>query len=499
MNQPPLPAHIQALFRPETYPHAVENIEMIQTHISWVFLTGNYAYKVKKPLHLDFLDFSTLTKRKYYCEQELALNRRLTEDIYLDVLPLCRQGDHYQLNGSGTVLDYCLKMRQFDQSGLLDQRLNSNRFDPSWMDLLAESTARFHAEQESSAEFGQPQMLADHIQTNLDIAGNHIGDAFNESTMAELADYARDELLRQNKNLCSRQADGFIRPCHGDLHLKNITLIENRPCIFDCIEFSDEFRIIDTMNDVAFLVMDCDAHGRADLGLRFLSRYLEHTGDYSGLRPLNLYLFYRATVRGKVSTLLATEITAENERKQAFIEAKQYFDLAATYTQTKQAELFAIGGLSGSGKSHLALLGSGMERAIIIRSDATRKRIASDYPDLDLYSRNMHINTYTAMFEAAHTALDAGFSVILDATFLHPDSRQQVYKLATACDAPLHFFWLDIEEPVLRDRITQRQHAANDISDATLCVLDLQLSEYRRPTEPWIRFLCSSSAWPSIP
>jgi aminoglycoside phosphotransferase family enzyme len=498
MNQPPLPAHIQALFQPETYPHPVENIEMIQTHISWVFLTGHYAYKLKKPLDLDFLDFSTLAKRKYYCEQELILNRRLSADIYLDVLPLCQQGKHYKLDDSGGVLDYCLKMRQFDQSGLLDQRLNSNQFDPAWMDQLAESTARFHAEQESTMQFGQPQMLTDHIRTNLDIAGNHIGDALNESTMAELGDYARDELLRQNKNLLSRQADGFIRPCHGDLHLKNITLIENTPCIFDCIEFSDEFRIIDTMNDAAFLVMDCDMHGRADLGFRFLSRYLEYTGDYSGLILLNLYLFYRATVRGKVTTLLATELTGKNERRLRFDEARKYFDLAAAYTRTKQIKLFVIGGLSGSGKSHLALLGCGMERAIIIRSDATRKRIASDYPNLELYSREMHINTYTAMFDAARTVLDAGFSVILDATFLHPDSRQQAHKLANTCDVSLHFLWLDINEVVLREQVKQRQHAANDISDADLHVLDLQLSEYQRPDEPWVQFICSNNAWPSI-
>jgi aminoglycoside phosphotransferase family enzyme len=498
MSQTPLPAHIQALFRPETYPHPVENIEMIQTHISWVFLTGHYVYKLKKPLNLDFLDFSTLAKRKFYCEQELTLNRRLSADIYLDVLPLCRQGEQYTLGGSGDVLDYCLKMRQFDQSGLLDQRLNSNQFNPAWMDQLAESTARFHAEQDSTVQFGQPQMLADHIRTNLDIAGDHIGDVLDEGIMVELEDFARDALLRWNPAMLKRQADGFIRPCHGDLHLKNITLIENKPCIFDCIEFSDEFRIIDTMNDAAFLVMDCDAHGRSDLGFRFLSRYLEHTGDYSGLRLLNLYLFYRATVRGKVTTLLATEITDKYERKQDFDEARTYFDLGAAYTRTKQAKLFVIGGLSGSGKSHLALLGSGIERAIIIRSDATRKRIAADFPGLELYGREMHIHTYKAMFDAARTALDAGFSVILDATFLHPDSRQQAHELAQTCDVPLHFFWLDIEETILRKQIKKRQHAANDISDADLRVLDLQLAEYQRPDEPWVQFLDSNNAWPSI-
>jgi aminoglycoside phosphotransferase family enzyme len=498
MNQSPLPAHIQALFLPETYPHPVENIKMIQTHISWVFLTGNYAYKLKKPLNLDFLDFSTLSKRKFYCEQELTLNRRLSADIYLDVLPMCQQGEQYKLDGSGDIVDYCLKMRQFDQSGLLDQRLRSNQLDPSWMDQLAESTARFHVEQQGTTQFGQPQMLADHIRTNLDIAADHIGDALNESIMAELKKFARDELVRQNENLLGRQADGFVRPCHGDLHLKNITLIENIPCIFDCIEFSDEFRIIDTMNDAAFLLMDCDAHGRADLGFRFLSRYLEHTGDYFGLSLMNLYLFYRATVRGKVTTLLATEITDKNERRRDFDEAGKYFNLAASYTRTRQTELFVIGGLSGSGKSHLALLGCGIARAIIIRSDATRKRIAADFPDLELYGREMHINTYSAMFAAARMTLDAGFSVILDATFLHPDSRQQVFELANACTSPLHFFWLDINEVVLRKQIKKRQNTARDISDADLHVLDLQLAEYQRPDESWIQFLNSNNAWPSL-
>jgi aminoglycoside phosphotransferase family enzyme len=498
MKQLSLPAHIQALFRAEAYPHPVENIEMIQTHISWIFLTGNYAYKLKKPLNLDFLNFSTLDKRHYYCEQELTLNRRLSADIYLDVLPLCRQDNHYKLGASGDIVDYCLKMRQFDQSGLLDRRLNSNQFDPAWMDQLAESTARFHAGQESTMEFGQPHLLAEHIRTNLDIAGNHIGDALNEGIMVELEAFARDELLRQKENLLGRQTGGFIRACHGDLHLKNITLIDNKPCIFDCIEFSDEFRIIDTMNDAAFLVMDCDAHGRADLGLRFLSRYLEHTGDYSGLSLLNMYLFYRATVRGKVATLLATELTGKNEQKQRFEEARKYFNLAAAYTRTKQTELFAVGGLSGSGKSHLALLGSGMERAIIIRTDATRKRIAANCPDLELYGREMHINTYRAMFNAARTALDAGFSVILDATFLHPDSRRQAFNLANEYAILLHFFWLDIDEATLREQIKKRRSTASDISDADLRVLDLQLSEYQRPDEPWVRFLHSSEPWPAI-
>ncbi|MDQ6997729.1 MAG: AAA family ATPase [Mariprofundus sp.] len=496
MNKLPLPTHIQAMFCPETYPHEVDDIEMVQTHISWVFLTGDFVYKLKKPLNLDFLDFSTLAKRKFYCEQELILNRRLSADIYLDVVALTQKGEGIELDGLGEVLDYAVKMHQFDQSGLLDQRLKDNQFDPAWMDVLARDTAAFHAEQQSRAQFGNPQMLADHIQTNFDIAAQHIGDALDAKTMFELKDFAREALENQKERLMQRQSDGFIRPCHGDLHLKNITLINHMPCIFDCIEFSDDFRIIDTMNDVAFLVMDCDAHGHPDLGFRFLSRYLEHSGDYAGLSLLNLYLFYRATVRGKVSTLLARELTDETERQLQCEEARRYFDLAARYSRSSPARLFAVGGLSGSGKSHLALQGCGVERAIIIRSDATRKRIASDYPDLDLYSFEMHGHTYQRMFADARTALEAGFSVILDATFLDSESRQQVNELAQTCGMQMHFFWLDVEKYVLEQRVKQRQSAANDISDADLRVLALQLSAYRRPDESWLEFLRANNVWP---
>jgi len=493
MKEPALPVHIQALFEPKTYPYPVDHIEMIQTHISWVFLTGDYAYKVKKPVNLGFLDFSTLAKRKYFCEQELMLNRRLSADIYLDVIPLCQHGESIKLGGSGEVLDYALKMRQFDQSGLLDQRLKKNQFDSVWMDALAQQTALFHAEQESMEQFGQPQMLVDHIQNNLDVAAEHAVFAVSKNIICELEAFARDALKKQKEVLLSRQRDGFIRPCHGDLHLKNITLINNSPCIFDCIEFNDEFRIIDTMNDVAFLVMDCDAHERSDLGFRFLSRYLEHSGDYSGLSLLNLYLFYRATVRGKVSTLLASELSDEAERQKNFDEANKYFHLAVTYTRSKQPELFVVGGLSGSGKSHLALLGCGVERAVIIRSDATRKRIANDFPDLDLYSCEMHSHTYKAMFNDARTAL------VLDATFLSPDFRQQTYELAKARGVKLSFFWLDIERGVLEKQIKQRQTADNDISDADLSVLKLQLSEYQRPDECWVQFIYSTHVWPVGP
>jgi len=492
-----MPGRIQVFFKPETYPHAVDKIEMIQTHASWVFLTGAFAYKFKKPVDFGFMDFSTLAKRQYFCEQELKLNRRLAPAIYLDVLPVYQHGETSNLSGPGEVVDYCLKMAQFDQSGLFDLKLLHGKLEARWMDDLALDVARFHAQVQinNDSGFDHTTLLARHINDNLAIAAQHIGSAIESSLLETLRIFSNSTLREQQAALKQRQRERHIRHCHGDLHFRNITLIDGKPTLFDCIEFNDAYRIIDTMNDVAFLVMDCDAHGISDLGMRFLSRYLEYCNDYDGLILLPLYLFYRASVRGKVACILADELPPDQQPPQ-WQEARHYFDLALTYTKAATPRLFAIGGLSGSGKSHLALLGCGKERAIIIRTDATRKRIATHFPELELYGKQMHIHTYKAMFDAARTALAAGFSVILDATFLHPDSRRQAYELAKDCDIPLYFYWLDMDKATLRKRIRKRQRSASDISDADLSVLELQLAEYNRPDEPGIQFLSSNEAWP---
>ena len=493
-----LPGHIQVFFKPETYPHPTGTIDMIQTHASWVFLTGDFAYKFKKPVDFGFMDFSTLAKRHYYCEQELNLNRRLAPDLYLEVLPVYQQRG---LQGHGKIIDYCLKMVQFDQSGLFDQKLAHGELNPQWMDDLATDVVHFHAAAEinNDPDINHAALLTEHIHDNLSIAARHADVAgtaiIDADKLHRLATWAESTLQNKQTALAQRQYEHHIRHCHGDMHFRNITLIDGKPTLFDCIEFNDAYRIIDTMNDVAFLIMDCDAHGRPDLGMRFLSRYLEFGGDYAGLALLPLYLFYRAGVRGKVACILANELPAAQQPPQ-WQEAARYFNLALRYTRASRPALFAIGGLSGSGKSHLALDGCGKERAIMIRSDATRKRIAADFPYLELYGKPMHIHTYKAMFDAARTALAAGFSVILDATFLHPDSRQQVHALAKACDVPLHFFWLDVDTPTLKTNIRRRQQSGHDISDADLTVLDLQLAEYQRPSEAWVRFLKTADDWP---
>lgn len=493
-----LPKYIQAFLEPEFYPHAVENIELIQTHISWIILTGQYAYKVKKPLNLGFLDFSTLKKRKYYCEQELILNQRITKNIYLEVCAVCLDNGQYQLGGDGEEAEYCLKMHQFNQAGLFDTLMAERQIKSEWMDDLAKDVARFHhlAEINVNPKINHASLLAEHIQGNLDVAADNLDAAISVKDFRLLKMFAETEIEKRWELLQIRQTQNHIRHCHGDLHTRNITLIEGKPAVFDCIEFNDQFRIIDTMNDVAFLVMDCDEHQRADLGFRFLSRYLEFSADYQGLVLLPLYLFYRASVRGKVACILAGGVP-KTEQKQHWDEAKTYFELSLNYTKANKPKLFVVAGLSGSGKSFLALKGCGIERAIIIRSDAVRKRLHENLVHLNLYGQKMTELTYQTMLDAAKSTLKAGFSVILDATFLEFGRRQQVRELADVHGVSLHFYWLDIAQDVLKARIGARSKEKSDISDADLSVLNKQLDQYQKPSEPWVQYYHNSEVWPS--
>jgi len=491
---------INAMMQPDFYPHPVRQIRMLQTHISWVFLAGQYAYKLKKPLDLGFLDFTSLEKRHLFCKQELHLNQRLAPAIYLEVLPISRTDGSYQLDDTNNIQDYCLKILRFSQDDLLDQRLDSGSFDPVWMDVLAEDIAVFHATAETSQKiqaFGDIHFLHEHITANLHVAKEHAGTVIESCQLNTIRQFSETFLHKHAKDFAVRQREGCIRDGHGDLHLKNMALFQGQPVVFDCIEFNDEYRMIDTMSDVAFLVMDCDARVRSDLGFRFLSRYLEFSGDYDGLMVLPLYLSYRAGVRGKVACLLSDDQGIDaGEKPRQSADVARYFNLAESYTSSTQPRLFAIGGLSGSGKSHLALLGCGIEHAIIIRSDATRKRIAKNHKQSELYSPEMNARTYQAMFVATKTVLAAGFSVILDATFLHRENREHIRHMATSAHVESRIFWLDINESTLRKHIRQRMQGNKDVSDADLHVLDMQLADYQRPQEADICLLSSADEWP---
>jgi len=506
-----LPDHLLSLLDPSTYPHPVNEISLIQTHISWVFLTGGYVYKIKKPVDFGFLDFTTLNKRKNACLDELRLNRRLAPDLYLDVLSIYICNDCYLIGkpdeSADQIVDYALQMVQFDQQDLFSNRLMHGNFNPRWMDQLGKIIADFHLNADTNPhikQYGSPEFLLRHMLENLDIAERNPPAGLSVSDLKILGAMSSEHMKQLEKRLSERQQSGYIRDCHGDLHLKNITLYNSQPTPFDCIEFSDEFRMIDTMNDVAFLVMDCDSIERSDLGYRFLSRYLERCGDYEGVDLLPIYLSYRAGVRGKVSSLLAQELmnneaSSSLEVESLHSQATHYFLMAKQYlSENQNPELIVVAGLSGSGKSHLALTALEHLKAIIIRSDATRKRIAKDHPELPMYGNEMHRRTYRAMFDAAATTLRAGIPVILDATFLHPASRESAAALAAELDVPLTFYWLDINNETLRERVQQRSRKGVDISDADLQVLEQQIGQHEQPSESYIIYIDSSRSWPPI-
>jgi Uncharacterized protein conserved in bacteria len=335
------------------------------------------------------------------------------------------------------------------------------------------------------------------MDANLEVAANFLGRAIEPRHLQSIQRHIHTLMPRLRRALEKRRKEGYIRACHGDLHLRNIALYRGVPRVFDCIEFNEEYSTIDTMNDIAFLVMDCEARRRPDLGFRFLSCYLEQCGDYDGLRLLPLYLSYRACVRGKVACLLSQDPSLDaREREGQLAEARHYFALAAAYAESPPPRLFAVGGLSGSGKSRLARLGCGRERAIVIRSDATRKRLARRFAHIDLYGTEMNRKTYAALFRAARKALAAGFTVILDATFLRRQDRDRIRRLAQSARVEHRILWLDVDEARLRSHIRNRIRKGGDVSDADLRVLDMQLARYRRPDEPDILFLSNAESWP---
>jgi len=495
---------LAAMLRPEFYPHPCGEIRLLQTHISWVFLTDELAYKIKKPVNFGFLDFSTLARRRHFCQRELELNRRYAPNLYRQLLPITLEPDGYALDGCGRIVEWAVEMARFADDALLIDQLEQGRFAPRWMDELALLTARFHATAEVDPPdgcFGDPQMLVDHLRDNFSV-GSH-ADLPDSLALPALLERTLAEIERRAPLFAARQAGGFIRAGHGDLHLRNIALLDGAPTPFDGIEFNDDYRIIDVQNDVAFLLMDCAARGRPELGWRFYSRYLEQSGDYAGARLLPLFLIYRASVRGKVACLLANDAGIENvERRRLLSEAENYFRLAADYwremIEQPKPHLYLLGGLSGSGKSHLALLGLDATAAVVIRSDAIRKRLAASYPELPLYSGEMSRLTYAAMESAAAELLAAGLPAILDATFLRRSHRDLARAVADALGIPCTTLWLDLPVAELERRIRARQTAGSDISDADVAVLHMQMREVETPTAEEAMLLDNSDCWPVV-
>jgi aminoglycoside phosphotransferase family enzyme/predicted kinase len=494
----PPSSFIAALMKPDRFDHPVKICELIETHASWVILTGTFAYKIKKPVDLGFLDFSTLEKRRFCCEEELRLNRRLAPGIYLELAPIYGSLEQPEWIGSGHPVEYAVKMRQFPHEAQLDRALNAGNLEPRHIDAFAERIARFHQEiaiAGMDSEYGDLEHVQKPVLDNFYQIRRHILDISLLEPLYELEDWIRSELKTLEPVFIRRKSEGFIRECHGDLHLRNLAWIDDAPVGFDCIEFNPNLRWIDVISDAAFLVMDLQDRRRPRMARRFLNRYLECTGDYAGLRVLPFYSTYRALVRAKVNAILARQSgIAARTAAAAGKDFSDYLMLAKRHAGLDPPQLIITHGMSASGKSTITSALLECMDAIRIRSDVERKRLYGTTSESDarttaghgIYTEEATRKTYDRLAELSEHILDAGYSVIVDATFLEIDQRQQFQRLATDRKVRFRILHCTASPDTLRRRIIERPKS---VSDADLVILEHQIRNSRPLMEADRRYI----------
>jgi len=479
---------VEAIQQPALFPHPVTRFAVIETHISIVLLTGTYAYKFKKPVNFGFLDFSTLDKRRHFCAEELRLNRRLAPELYLEVVPVSAGP---RLGADGEIIEYAVRMREFEQDSQFDRLLDAGRLKPSNIDALALRIAAFHANVAVAgpdAEYGRPEVVQAPVDENFRQILECMEDTRERSRLRPLQDWADREFRYKQPVLQARKDGGFIRECHGDLHLRNIALVDDVPVAFDCIEFNDRLRWIDVISEVAFMVMDLGRRGQTGLASRFLNVWLERSGDYEGLSLLRYYLVYRAMVRAKVDCLRAHQTDVDDEARKAVLrEYHAYLELGGRYIEASRPVLVLMHGLSGSGKTTISQsLLEGLP-AIRIRSDIERKRLhglaaearTGAGVDQGIYDRATSERTYRRLALLAGVVLDAGYNVIVDATFLKQAQFDPFIELARARSVRCFVIDCQVPEAELRRRIAARRQDRHEASEAGIAVLESQLQHYR--------------------
>ena len=475
---------IDALRNPALYGAA--SVRVIETHISYVLLTGRYAFKIKKAVDLGFLNFSTLEARRFYCERELQLNRRFAADIYLDVVPIRGTAENPQLSGEGPVIEYALRMRQFPQHALLTDLLDREALTPDHVDELAARLASFHSTAErirSDARYGTAADVRALALENFASIDSLLAPGADRGDLTSLCAWTTWEHDALAAWFDERRLHGFVRACHGDLHLGNIALVDGAVTMFDGIEFNERMRWSDVIADVAFLVMDLRHRRQAGLSARLLNAYLEHTGDYHGARGLRFYAAYRAMVRAKVARLRAAETTDAVARAACEAEFRAYVQLALGYTRPSRAAVIITHGPSGSGKTTVSQGLLEVVGGIRIRTDVERKRTAgvaataTSHSALDagLYGRRETEETYARVRALAQYVVSGGCPAIIDGAFLQRWQRASFRELAAALDVP--FVIVDFTAPpeILRARVTRRLQSGVDASEADVRVLEKQL------------------------
>ena len=478
-----LPPLINALLNPVRYPHLTSEIRVVETHISWLILTGEYAYKIKNPVNFGFLDFTELAQRRLFCLEELRLNQRLTANLYLEVIAIGGSPEHPEL-GVEPAIEYAVKMRQFASGQLLAEQAKAGNLSVLDMDEIVDQLADFH-KHIAIADLNSPYGESSNIRYWFDENFSHLfpllatwPDKAAVQQIAAIEAWGALEWQRKLALFCERKRSGFVRECHGDLHLGNMTRIDGRVILFDCIEFNPELRWIDVISDVAFLLIDLLRFGYEAYAHRVLNRYLQLTGDYQSLAVLHYYLVYRAVVRAKVALLSAQQQQNPQRIQSAHDDYGFYIHLAEHFTRSPQPQLIITHGFSGSGKSTFAEQLCEATGVIQLRSDVERKRLfgyqASQNTNGEIYSADASTQTYQHLAVLAQSVIDAGYSVLVDATFLRCAQRACFRQLAAQLNVPFSILHCDAPDEVLCQRIIQRKTEGYDASEATLDVLRLQ-------------------------
>ena len=477
---------VASLADPALFGNSCVRVRHLETHISHVLLTGAFAYKIKKPVDLGFLDFTSLADRKRYCEQELRLNRRLAPAIYVDVVAITGSVDRPVVGGDGPALEYAVRMREFPQDALASDMLARGVLTVGHLDSLAAQVAAFHARIDTAGpgtRFGAPDTVLRVALQNFEQIRPRLDHDEDRAALDALREWTGREHAARLPALRERRDAGFVRECHGDLHLGNIAVIDGEVTVFDCIEFNDELRWIDVMSELAFTVMDLADRVRPDLAHRFRNAYLEITGDYQGLSVSRSYLVYRALVRAKIACLRSSQLPGGDARAAQLAEYRSYVGLAAQYAHASQPAIVITHGPSGCGKTALTQILLELAGAVRIRTDVERKRLhaigaqarSGSAIGAGLYAPDATERTYRRVLGLAEAVVSAGCIAIADGTFLRRWQRDLFRARADALGLPFVIIAFTATDATLRARIVERTQRATDASEADLRVLDEQL------------------------
>lgn len=489
---------IRSLLKPSAYPEHTESVELVQTHVSYIFLTDRFAYKVKKPVDFGFLNFSTLDRRRFYCNEEVRLNRRLCPDIYLGVEEVRETPGGARFSGDGRVIDYAVKMKRLPADRMLDRLLSEGKVSVDEIRAIAGVIGDFHRHAERSSEIdanGGIDAIRANWEENFRQTRQFAGDTLNDRDLRLIEGWV-GRFMEENAATFARRVDGgFIRDCDGDIHMENICLnADGSICIFDCIEFNTRFRYGDTAADIAFLLMDFDMNRRPDFCGPFMEEYTETTGDGGVTEVLDFYKVYRAYIRGKVESMRLLDPQIPPADKEAARErARRYFRLARGYIARRALppSLILTCGLTGTGKSFMArelAFDLGLE---IVSSDVVRKELTGLAPTehhRDRYGEGIYTDTVTArtygeLLERAKAALAEGRSIIVDATFRRRTDRDIFRQLAAGHGARFHLLHAICPEETARQRLEVRERQSDEPSDGRWEIYLLQKGEFDAPAD----------------